>query len=118
VKRKPLLAGSVALVLASGIAPNAFAQNGELDFTMQVLDDLHDVGRVMVSIEREGRAAAERSPAAGPRTTPTGERDAPAQPENRAALEMEADADRDEESEGELEDYDLEEDLEVDEDDE
>jgi hypothetical protein len=118
VKGKPLLAGSVALALASGIAGNAFPQNGELDFTMQVLDDVRDVGRVMASIEREGRAAAERPQAARSRTAPTQEGSAPEQPVNRDALEMQTDVDRDEEGEGELEDYDLEEDLEVEEDDE
>ncbi len=113
MKGKPLLAGSVAFALASGIAGNAFAQNGELDFTMQVLDDVRDVGRVMASIEREGRAAAERPRGPAPRTAPTEAGEARAQPENRDALEMKADVDRDEQSEGELEDYDLEEDLEV-----
>jgi hypothetical protein len=116
VKRKPLLAAGAVLVVASGLAAHAVAQNGALDPTMQVLDDVRDAERVVDSIEEERPTAGERPTARDRQAPPPAEerRAAPRGEQGREPLELEADVDRDEEGESELEDYDLPEDVDLD----
>jgi hypothetical protein len=111
VKARSLLAGA-AFTVVSGIGATALAQGGDLDFTMQVIDDTRDLGRVLDTVA--SRAAAERSPD-GSRPSPGENDEAPPLRElDSGVLATKDQRDRDEQSEGELDDYDLPEDAEVD----
>jgi hypothetical protein len=108
VYRRSLLAAAV--LTASGTAAPALAQDGALDFTMQVVDDVRDVGRVLDEVER--RVAADAAPPGGVPPVPAA--DEPPRIRERGVRSSKDEFDRDEQSECELDDYDLPEDAVID----
>ena len=75
MKGKSVLFG-VLLALSWGIAPSAFAQDHELEITLEVfddIDDIRDLDAVLLSVEAADGARAEaRLAGAGGRDEPDG----------------------------------------------
>jgi hypothetical protein len=97
--------GSILVVSAFGVASSAYAQDGGLDVTMRVLDDVSDVDGVVLDLggDVEGdREADERGDARADSRPDEDRRDGDGEREHDAV----DDGDREERAEGGLEDHD------------
>ena len=93
------ICGVLAAAALGGAAAQALAQ-GELDVTLQVLDDVADIEGVLLEVEEESERAAGRDA--------EGERDAPPSAgETSRELEPERELEREQTLEGEREDFDV-----------
>lgn len=111
MKGKSLLSIGAALILASSLMPQSWAQSDGLDVTMRVLDDASDIAVVIASIDNQPLGAQpdqpseERGPSESSASGPARAQDP------RGELGLESEFDREEESEAEIEDFDAPDDV-------